>query len=576
MASANYAEPVAAAPTPPPSGPAPDPPASPRPPQPAAPAPATAGLFGPPNDPPGPPRPAADFAEPDDDPPARIAVADADAETDAATRTASIIDDAPADPMMLNCPYCGASENRVGSRCNRCGRVIVRLPPWAQHRRQNWFLRRLSMRRIVAACVIVLFILFVVWINYPFAPNPIVLSRNIHTQITIDEGPGAWSVIGRDLRHSRNVSLGPPPPEGQLQWQSHIPGPLNSEPVVQRANIYVGSTDGVYPLREYDGSTLENWEGKTPGRVTGAVAVADSYLFFGSTDHTVNAWDAHTGDVRWSFPAEDTVKVSPVIANGLVYISSGKGWLYALDVQNGSVIWRERLDGNASAAVAVHEGKLFVGDEKGIFYIRSARTGQEHFRYRTPRTISGSPVVTSDGARAYFASGGQIYAVDAASREIPGLYQFKQVWAQLWLWQVPGVPRPKGQQGGLWRFTPDNPLQGILSSPALAEDIDINRRILYAGAHDHKLYALDATYEDIDNRLLWTFEAKEAIWASPLVVKDRVIFGDYAGNVYSLNRITGEPEWTLNLRYPVQIAPIISGGGLLVVRTQDGGIHGIE
>ena len=571
MASANYAEPAAAAPTPPPSGPASETAASARPPQP--PAPPTTGLFGPPNDPPGPPLPTSDFAEPDDDPPARIAVADV--ETDAETRTGAIVGDAPADPMMLNCPYCGASENRVGSRCNRCGRVIVRLPPWAQHRRQNWFLRRLSMRRIVAACVIVLFILFVVWINYPFAPNPIVLSRNIHTQITIDEGPGAWSAIGRDLRHSRNVSLGPSPPEGTPLWQSYIPSPLNSEPVVQGASIYIGSADGVYHLAEFDGSPRENWEGKTPGRVTGAVAVADTYLFFGSTDHTVNAWDAHTGDVRWSFPAEDTVKVSPVVANGLVYISSGKGWLYALDVQNGSVIWRERLDGNASAAVAVHEGKLFVGDEKGIFYIRSARTGQEHFRYRTPRTISGSPVVTEDGTRAYFASGGQIYAVDAASREIPGLYQFKQVWAQLWLWQVPGVPRPKGQQGGLWRFTPDNPLQGILSSPALAEDTEGNRQILYAGAHDHKLYALDATYEDIDNRLLWTFESREAIWASPLVVKDRVIFGDDAGNVYSLNRITGEPEWTLNLGSPVRIAPIISGD-LLVVRTLDGRIHGIK
>ena len=116
------------------------------------------------------------------------------------------------DHLLLACPYCGLPEQRVGSRCEKCNQVIVRLPTWAQRRRQSWFMRRLSLRRIVMACVIVLFIVFVVWVNYPFAPNPVVLFKRTQSQLTIDADLGAWSAIGRDLRNSRQVMVGPPPP----------------------------------------------------------------------------------------------------------------------------------------------------------------------------------------------------------------------------------------------------------------------------------------------------------------------------------------------------------------------------
>ena len=477
------------------------------------------------------------------------------------------------DYLLVTCPYCGLEDQRVGSRClnERCSQVIVRLPAWAQHRRQNWLTRRLSWRRIITSCAIALFIVFVIWINYPFAPNPVVLLKQPQTQMTIDDGPGSWPAAGRDLRHSRQTEIGPPPPVGKIRaWNEAVPGePLESEPVAQDTHVYVGSSNGMYALSHQDLSFVERWEGETPGRITGAAAVVGLNLFFGSTDHTINSWNAYDGHVRWSFPAADTVEVSPVVADGLIFIGSGEGWMYALDALSGTRIWSTQLESNASDAVAIHDGRLFVGDDKGIFYILSARTGQEWFRYRTPRAISGAPVVSADGQRAYFASGGQLYAVDALQREIPGLYQFKQLWAQLWLWQVPGVPRPKGQQGGLWRFTPENPLQGVKSSPALATDEDGD--VLYAGGHDHNMYALDAA----DGSMIWTFTAEDDIWASPLIVKDRLIFGDDGGNLYSLDRETGSVSWSLNLGSRIRIPPVVSNG-LLIVRTSDGTIFAIE
>ena len=478
------------------------------------------------------------------------------------------------DPLELTCPYCGAESQRVGSRCTnaRCNQVIVRLPIWAQHRRHNWLARRLSWRRIVAACLMALVIVFVIWINYPFAPDPVVLFKKTQTQLTIDTGPGSWTGVGRDLRHSRRVDIGPPPPAGQIRyWNFDVPGdPLQSEPVAQDTHVYVGSSEGMFALSHADLSFIEKWEGETPGRVTGGAAVIGLYLFFGSTDHTLSSWNSFDGQVRWSFPAADVVESSPIVSDGLVYFSSGESWIYALDAHNGALIWKKQLDSNASGALTVHEGKMYVGDEKGVFYILSARTGQEWFRFRTPRGITGSPVVSENGEHAYFASGGHLYAVEATRREIPGLYQFKQLWAQLWLWQVPGVPRPQGQQGGLWRFTPENPLQGVKSSPALVSEED-GGRTLYVGGHDNRVYALDAATGD----LMWTFGTSEAVWASPVVIKDHVLVGDEDGVLYSLDRHTGLENWSMNLGAPIKIPPIVSNG-LLIVRTADGNVYGIE
>lgn len=474
-----------------------------------------------------------------------------------------------ADPLTVNCPYCGLRNQRIGMRCERCSQVIVRLPAWAQHRRHNWLLNRLSWKRIILASIVALLIIFVIWVNYPFAPNPLILFKNIQSQMTADVAPGVWTISGRDLRNSRSTQVGFPAPKGEVVWTSFISEPLNSEPVAQHSNIYVGSADGIFSLAQHDGQPRQGWEGNTAGRITGAAAVVETFLFFGSTDHTINAWNALTGDSWWSYPAEDTIEVAPVIADGLLYVSSGKGWLYALDAHNGSLIWRTRLDSDASAEVAIHEGKLFVGDDKGIFYVLSARTGQEWFRYRTLKTIAGPPVVSADGTRAYFPSSGQLYAVSGEEREVPGLYQFKKIWAQLWLWQVPGVPRPPGQQGGLWRFSPENPLQGIYSSPALAEDE--NSSTLYVGAYDNTMYALNA----LDGTRRWAFDSDDAILASPIVVKERLIFGDRSGNVYSLNRNTGSLDWKISVGSAITIPPILSND-LLVVRAQDGSIYGIK
>lgn len=91
------------------------------------------------------------------------------------------------DPLSTACPYCGLVDQRVGARCQRCSQVVVRLPAWAQHRRHNWLFARLSWKRLIFASIVALLIVLVVWVNYPFAPNPLILLKKIQSQMTADE-----------------------------------------------------------------------------------------------------------------------------------------------------------------------------------------------------------------------------------------------------------------------------------------------------------------------------------------------------------------------------------------------------
>ena len=100
---------------------------------------------------------------------------------------------------------------------------------------------------------------------------------------------------------------------------------------------------------------------------------------------------------------------------------------------------------------------------------------------------------------------------------------------------------------------------------------DENGSTLYAGAFDSNMYALDA----LDGTRRWTFQADNAIFASPVVVKDRLLFGDGAGNIYSLNRHDGSLDWKITVSSAVKIPPVLSNE-LLIVRTEDGTIYGIK
>jgi len=325
--------------------------------------------------------------------------------------------------------------------------------------------------------------------------------------------------------------------------------------------VYIGAHFKVLALDSKTGDPI--WEQEATGPVHSSLAVADDLVYMGSFDHRILAFDRATGLIKWQVKTGDAISSSPAARDGMLYFGSWDSYVYALDAATGEQIWRSYTVGDVRGPVALDGGSLYASDNEGSLHILNARTGQKRFRFRIPSSATAAPTVAN--GLVYFPSGGVMFAVDAGVREIPGEFKLKKVWAQLWIWQVPGVPKPPGQRGGLWRFSPPTPKLGFIAPPAATQEA------IYAGDILGNFYARDA----IQGSAVWSFQAGGGIVSSPVVLGNLVIFGARDGVLYALNRADGSSVWQLSLGAPIEVSPVFAEG-LLYVRTSDGRLHAVQ
>ena len=103
----------------------------------------------------------------------------------------------------------------------------------------------------------------------------------------------------------------------------------------------------------------------------GAATVIGRYLFVGSASGAVQALDARSGCVHWTFQADGPVRSAifavPVEKNstrhGLMF-GDLTGWYYSLDAATGRLLWKKRIDAHDSVrltgAAAVYQDMIFV------------------------------------------------------------------------------------------------------------------------------------------------------------------------------------------------------------------------
>ena len=456
----------------------------------------------------------------------------------------------------VSCLHCGAGGQTSGSLCSSCRRFIIQVPDWSRAEAQR---RRLPSLRVLAVLsVLGVLLAGLIWINYPFIPNPIILLFNRpSTDLSSSSSPGQWPMVGGGLSLSSYVESPSSQPEGRLLRSLDLGSPTRSAPAIVDGVIYIGADFKVLAIGAADGQTV--WETTTTGPVHSSPAVAGDLLYFGLLDSSVVALDRHSGRLVWDYKTDDPVVASAAVDGGMVYIGSSDGHLYALDADNGKLIWKLDTGGALISTPAVHDGKVYVTSNNGSLYVRNSRTGDKRLRFRTSPALSTSPVAAN--GLVYFDSYPVIFAVDLDARELPVQYAFSLVWAQLWLWQFP-VPEPPGQPGGRWRFASDNPEASLHGQPTVTPDA------LYVSDTRGGLYAVDA----LEGTRLWRIQSDSIIVAAGLAAGDRLYFGTQDGLLHAVDRFTGEPLWELSLGAPLG-AQLAFADGVIYARTSDGTLH---
>ncbi len=110
------------------------------------------------------------------------------------------------------------------------------------------------------------------------------------------------------------------------------------------------------------------------------------------------------------------------------------------------------------------------------------------------------------------------------------------------------------------------------SSPVVANGI------LYVGAFDRKVYALDALMGQEKWSSQTGGQAGDLIVASPTVVNGMVYVGSYNGKLHAFDAVSGHEKWFFQLegeRDYIQSSPVVVGG-IVYVSTNNGRLYAVQ
>lgn len=124
------------------------------------------------------------------------------------------------------------------------------------------------------------------------------------------------------------------------------------------------------------------WDLKNGGRLT-SPTIAGGLAFAVDVDHcVVRAYDAVTGDPRWSYTAGGRVDCAPTVHGPFCLFGARDGWVYCLRLQDGLLVWRFRAAPDDQKIVAYGQlesvwpvyGGVLVYDN--LAYFLAGRHGQ--------------------------------------------------------------------------------------------------------------------------------------------------------------------------------------------------------
>ncbi len=360
-----------------------------------------------------------------------------------------------------------------------------------------------------------------------------------------------WPKFRRDARQTGISPI--VPVSGGSMWEFETGKGIFSTPVIGGdGTIYVGSADRVFYAINADGS--ERWTHETDEIIDSSALLDDEgRVIFGSGDGHLRALDAQSGDLLWSFQADDPEERDAFIrwfegnvaigANGDLFVPNDNFYVYSIDRQTGDVKWRFEMPDQTWSLPAVDPGneRIYIGNNNmvpvmGDNFYAIDNEGHEVWSQSVLGTIAASPLLTLDGkiivggfdgyVRAYeedfgvelwsFGARDHIYASPA---EHPNGY-IVQAAAD---GTVYGLDPDTGEQ--VWAFDASEPIR---SSPAIDGDGNI-----YFGSGEGRLFCLDD-----QGNLRWAIklidEDRNDLNSSPALGTDAIYLAGENGSIFSV------------------------------------------
>ena len=316
------------------------------------------------------------------------------------------------------------------------------------------------------------------------------------------------------------------------------------------------------------------WRFETQDEIKSSAVIDANRVYIGSSDEHVYCLDLTTGEEVWSFEADDGIESPPTVKQDTVFIGSLYGSLYALDATNGQEKWRHEADGQIAGAanwitLPTGETAVLVGSHDSRVYCLDTQTGQPVWSFETESYVNGTPAVSNQwctfggcDAALYIvrlADGNEVGRIDTGSyvaasaafeddRIYVGNYDGLFICAQV------------GEPNALWDY--QIPGGAIFSSPAVGEEVVV------FGDRDKQVHCLDKT----NGEKRWIYKALDNVDSSPVICGDKVVFGSDDGRLYMISLAEGKKVWSYELGQPITSSPAVAQG-LVIVGCDDGFLY---
>ena len=295
------------------------------------------------------------------------------------------------------------------------------------------------------------------------------------------------------------------------------------------------------------------------------------------------------------------LRLHPTLDGDKVYAVNDRGELLALDARTGKSLWvanalnvpgrasklkfwhRETIEAGLSSSPGVGNGMVVVGGRNGEVMAFDAATGAKRWSVRVTSEVLAAPFVGSSRV-VVRSNDGRVFGLDPADG------------ARKWVFDrglptlsVRGNAAPVGSGGGVFIGYDDGSVVGLreedgqrLWEQTVAEpegrseldrmaDIDgemiIDGDQLYVVSYHDKLMALNLA----NGQPLWTHDVGS--YAGLALAAGKVLVSDKSGNVWALDRSSGNSLWKQNLLEHRQLTSPVVQGEYGVVGDLEGYLH---
>ncbi len=349
--------------------------------------------------------------------------------------------------------------------------------------------------------------------------------------------------------------------------------------------------------------TQKVWSIELGEKQRSSPVVFNSVLYIGSRTG-MHAFDATTGEEKWTVSIQGGVEASACIENDILYIGGNDGILRALRIADGSEVWTfgrgEEVKGNRkivnSAAVAFNavfiglgENSLFAVDkETGTLIWTFDTDNVSHIDFLGARGMSDrcSPTISPDGMlyTNFGSRWGRTAKIDiATSLSQASFFQHNDAgYFDCVALSESNVIQCVSSRG-LYFY--DSAQKGNSIDPFWTEKVVVNvgtndfrqnsapstwKNYTWAGTDNHNLYCV-APDEKGTNGIAWTYNAKSAINSAACITSEdsRILFGTNAGMLISLDAFTGTEQWTYDYGTSIRTMPWVDAG-MVYIATDNG------